>query len=477
MASPKGAPSSQPFPLAQLLIVGLCRCSQPFAIASLLPYLPSYLENLSIPTTSIATYQGAFLATLGICESTFAIPWTRLADRIGRKPVIVATLITQLLGNLALGFCTQTWQAFACMIVIGISNGNVAVMRAIVAEMVTAKEHQARAFSFTPMASAAGTLLGSLSGGWLSGVRLGSGWPVFVLPTLVSAIVFLPAVGSAIFMLEETGRVKLGYEKVSLSASKDIDDEEDSDSIELDDAQKKDPDLEDQRRPSTHEDRQPPTNRTTFFQIVRNPFIWLNALVALHSVGSDNMLPLVLQYPSSRPTTTSPLTSLFTTTYGYGTTPRFTGLLFSAACVSAMVVSSTIYPRLAKTKSHSKILLGTLLAYPLIYFTFPFTLLPTSQLLSLSTLTLLFLLKGGVFICALQASMICLTNSVEKENVALAHGVNFTLGGLGRGLGSALVGGLFEIGLRWGAIVVPFWGLAAISGGIALGSLVVKGLR
>ncbi|KAK4504519.1 hypothetical protein PRZ48_005435 [Zasmidium cellare] len=416
----------------------------------------AYLENLSIPTTSLATYQGALLATLGICESTFAIPWTRLADHIGRKPVIAVTLLAQLLGNLALGFCTQRWQAFVCMIVIGVANGNVAVMRTIVAEMVTAKEHQAKAFSFTPMASAAGTLLGSLSGGWLSD------WPTFLLPSL----------------LEETGRAKLGYEKVSLASQKDLDDEDSIPSIELDDAQKKDLDLDE--TPSIDEESQataPTSIRTRYLRTLHNPFIYLNALTALHSVGSDNMLPLLLQYPSARPTTTSSLTSIFTSAYGYGTTPRFTGLLFSAACLSAMAVSSVIYPRLAKTKSHLRILTYTLLAYPAVYFVFPFTLLPTSQLVSLGLLTDLFLLKGGLFICALQASMICLTNAAAKEDVALAHGVNFTLGGLGRGVGSAVFGGLFEVGLRVGAIVVPFWGLAALSAGVAAGSLVMKGLR
>lgn len=272
--------------------------------------------------------------------------------------------------------------------------------------------------------------------------------------------------------------MKLGYERVSFERSKEIDDDDDDSSIELGEVSKKDQAIDDEDESLIDEERQssepPLPNRAKYLHIVRNPFIWLNALTALHSVGSDNMLPLILQYPSAEPSSTTSLASIFTSAYGYGTSPRFTGLLFSAACVTAMAVSSMIYPRLAKTKSHFQLLSYTLLAYPAIYFAFPFTLLPTSQLLSLGLLTVLFLLKGGVFICALQASMICLTNSVEKENVALAHGVNFTLGGLGRGLGSAVVGSLFEAGLRFGAVVAPFWGLAAISGGVLLGSWAFK---
>lgn len=251
--------------------------------------------------------------------------------------------------------------------------------------------------------------------------------------------------------------MKLGYEKLAPGTENGTDDDS---SIELDPNLKEDIDI------TIDPERQAPAPKSGLLSILRNPFIWLNALTALHSVGSDNMLPLLLQYPAA-PATIPP--SLFHMAHGFGTTPRFTGLLYSIACLSAMAVSSFIYPALAKTKSHTQILGLMLAAYPAIYFGFPFTLLPTSQTLSLGLLTLLFLFKGGIFVCALQASMILLTNSVQKESVALAHGVNFMMGGLGRGLGSALVGALFEWGFRVGSIVVPFWSLAVGSVSVVVG--------
>ena len=111
-------------------------------------------------------------------------------------------------------------------------------------------------------------------------------------------------------------------------------------------------------------------------RIIFNRFIWLNALTAFHSIGSDNMLPVLLQTPSTAKIARSPPTaqSIFHIAYGYGTDPGFTGLLFSVACIFAIFISMVVYPRLAKTKSHLDILRFALLAYPVLYLLYPFTL-------------------------------------------------------------------------------------------------------
>lgn len=324
--------------------------------------------------TQIPTWTGVLAATFGICESIFAVPLTRVSDRIGRKRVLLLTLSVQLAGNFALGFCKEVWQAAACLFVIGAANANVAVMRTLVAELVT-KEQQARAFAFLPTSAGIGTILGPAIGGALSTIHLSEEHP-YVLPNALSAALFLPAMFAAAMLLNNDRQGE--YQQVA-----------------TDDAELQHMDT------SIDVDKPEPITRTNRIVLAMNCFIWCNALTGLHAAGFDYTLPVFVQLPHHSQASEGVLRFA----QGLGRGPQFTGILLTMAGVVGIISAIILYPVLAKKSSHLHILRLCTMLFPAVYLVFPFTGRVAGSLLGAGACMLLILAKVGLSVAALQSSM------------------------------------------------------------------------
>jgi MFS family permease len=89
----------------------------------------------------------------------------RLSDFYGRKPMIVCGLLGTVSATLVFGFSTSFTQALLARTGAGLLNGNVGVIRTMVAEMVVERAHQAKAFSVMPVVWSLGSILGPILGG------------------------------------------------------------------------------------------------------------------------------------------------------------------------------------------------------------------------------------------------------------------------------------------------------------------------
>ena len=96
---------------------------------------------------------------------TLGLPWGRLSDSYGRKPIVLMGLLGTVSATLVFGFSTSFTQALLARTAAGLLNGNVGVIRTMVAEMVVERAHQARAFSVMPFVWSAGSILGPVLGG------------------------------------------------------------------------------------------------------------------------------------------------------------------------------------------------------------------------------------------------------------------------------------------------------------------------
>jgi MFS family permease len=88
-----------------------------------------------------------------------------LSDLYGRKPIVLCGLLGTIAASLVFGFSTTFIQALIARTAAGLLNGNIGVIRTMVAEMVVEKAHQARAFSVMPFVWSAGSILGPVLGG------------------------------------------------------------------------------------------------------------------------------------------------------------------------------------------------------------------------------------------------------------------------------------------------------------------------
>jgi MFS family permease len=95
------------------------------------------------------------------------IPFGWLADRYGRKPIILSGLLGSITATLIFGFSRSFAQALLGRITSGLLNGNIGPMRTMIVEMVVEKQHLARAFTLLPFCWSFGTIIGPLIGGAL----------------------------------------------------------------------------------------------------------------------------------------------------------------------------------------------------------------------------------------------------------------------------------------------------------------------
>lgn len=107
----------------------ICRFAEPIALTSIFPYLPEMIQSFGVPTPSISTWVGVASSTFSLCQCLTGIPWGRLSDRIGRKPVILAGLCNTMVTGLIWGFSGKLWVAILARALQGLGNGNVGIIR------------------------------------------------------------------------------------------------------------------------------------------------------------------------------------------------------------------------------------------------------------------------------------------------------------------------------------------------------------
>ncbi|EKG11801.1 hypothetical protein MPH_11297 [Macrophomina phaseolina MS6] len=211
----------------QLAILTLARLSEPLTQTSLQAYMFYQLKSFdpSLPDSTISSQagilQGAFTATQFIT----AILWGRVADAewAGRKKVILIGLLGTAISALGFGFSSTFAAAVVFRCIGGALNGNVGVMRTMIAEIIKEKKFQSRAFLLLPMTFNIGVIVGPILGGLLAdpvgsypavfgpgsplGGKDGVGWMIkwpYALPNLVSAVFLFCSSMAIIFGLEET---------------------------------------------------------------------------------------------------------------------------------------------------------------------------------------------------------------------------------------------------------------------------------
>lgn len=160
------------------------------------PLLPFFAQSLNAEPWQITLMFSAY--SLG---QFFAEPiWGRLSDRIGRKPVLLITLLANAVGYLALAFVPNVWLAIAVRLFTGLGAGNISTVQGYVAD-VTPPEQRAGRMGLIGAAFGLGFIVGPGLGGLLTRPELGH--VGFQLPIfLAAALAALAAVACVVFLKE-----------------------------------------------------------------------------------------------------------------------------------------------------------------------------------------------------------------------------------------------------------------------------------
>ncbi|KAF2654995.1 MFS general substrate transporter [Lophiostoma macrostomum CBS 122681] len=473
-------------PVKQLAILSICRFAEPIALTSVLPYIPEMIESFGVPQNDIARWAGLTSAVFSICQACTGIPWGAASDRFGRKPAILIGLFNTMITTLIWGFSTSLPMAMTARALQGLGNGNVGILRTVVAELCPWKELQPRAFSIMPLVYTVGAVIGPTLGGALSnplGVDprkpRGSGflerYP-YCVPNLVAASLFSVGIVTGWLFLKETveskrndrdygliigGKITAWFRK-TLNISK---------------GQKRHPEREPllTSKHSANDEEAGSNEAGEIREIEGNPKIrdvlsyqtTLNlvvyTLLALYTMAFDQLLPVFMHHPPQD--INSPEVSLpFRFTGGFGLDSRRIGAIFTFFAVSSMLTQFLLFPPIARYLGVLRCLRIAFLIFPFVFFVAPFiSLLPTTSSKEAAIVVLMIVRGlGGTF--AFPTSTIMLTNSAGSLRVlGTLNGLATSVSAIGRATGPAMGGSLFTLGVKHGYIIVPFWTLAGIA--------------
>lgn len=162
----------------------------------IIPIQPFYAEGFGA-SPAIVTLLGA---SYSLMQFIFVPFWGRLSDRIGRRPVILSSVLVGGVGYLLFGLAGSLPMLFAARFISGFGNANIATVQALIADTTTGEE-RTRGMGMVGAAFGLGFVVGPAVGGIL--VRWGLAAPAFAAAAF--AVINLAL---AFFLLPETNRYR-----------------------------------------------------------------------------------------------------------------------------------------------------------------------------------------------------------------------------------------------------------------------------
>jgi MFS family permease len=161
-----------------------------------IPLLPFYGRAFHASTVEI----GAMFAAFALGQLFAEAFWGRLSDRIGRRPVLIATISGSALAYLALAFAPNIAIACAVRLLGGLMSGNISTIQGYLADVTPPMQRPAR-MGHLGAAFSMGFVTGPGLGGLLAKPSLGVAG--FQLPLLTAAgLAALAAIGVMVFVRE-----------------------------------------------------------------------------------------------------------------------------------------------------------------------------------------------------------------------------------------------------------------------------------
>ena len=165
--------------LRRLAPLALATCVNIVALGTTLPILQYYMLDYGG-----TTFQAALIFSLYSACSFISAPfWGRLSDHIGRKPILLISILCTVAAYLWLALASDLWEIFASRAFAGLTAGWLATSQAYVSD-VTAPENRAKGLGILGAAFGVGFVIGPAIGAISVG---GVDNPNYALPCMIAA--------------------------------------------------------------------------------------------------------------------------------------------------------------------------------------------------------------------------------------------------------------------------------------------------
>ncbi|XP_027176138.1 protein ZINC INDUCED FACILITATOR 1-like isoform X2 [Coffea eugenioides] len=156
-------------PLKHLFFIGTVTLSAALPITSLFPFLYFMIGDFHIAKTEedIGYYAGYVGSSFMFGRALTSLLWGLVADRYGRKPVILIGTVAVVIFNTLFGLSSNFWMAVSMRFLLGSLSGVLGPMRAYASE-ICHKEYQALGMSVISTSWGVGLVIGPAIGGYLA---------------------------------------------------------------------------------------------------------------------------------------------------------------------------------------------------------------------------------------------------------------------------------------------------------------------
>ncbi|MCK4379880.1 MAG: MFS transporter [Candidatus Lokiarchaeota archaeon] len=152
-------------------------------------------------------FQVGLIMSVFSFSQLFASPVTgKLSDRFGRKPILLVSQTSTLIGFLLLGFANSVWLLVAARLVDGLIGSNMTVSQAYISD-VTSPQDRTKIYGYSSAVFGAGLIFGPVIGGTLSAIN-------YSIPMLFAAGISLISIILVILFLPES--LSLKKEKIKI---------------------------------------------------------------------------------------------------------------------------------------------------------------------------------------------------------------------------------------------------------------------
>lgn len=158
-----------PLPRFQIFIICLLRAAEPVALFIIFPTINFQLYEIlpHVPPERIGYYSGLVESCFALCQFIVSPIWGRLSDRVGRKPVLIASMCGLCISMNFFGLSRSFAALIASRCINGLFGGTVGILKTILGESTDAT-NSARAFSLLPIFFSVGSIIGPWLGAQFS---------------------------------------------------------------------------------------------------------------------------------------------------------------------------------------------------------------------------------------------------------------------------------------------------------------------